>query len=268
MTPADDYAEIQRHLERFETNVPEILRRTKLTAAFAAEVEANVSVAQSRFTLAITGQMKAGKSTLINAIVGADLALVGVNETTATVNWFRHGTPEQARCFRAVWNDVQGSSDLLELHRKSDWSGDSALAERTRYLEFFSPAEFLRKVDVVDTPGLRSTIQSHGRFTQAFLNGSSNGQGSLDATERSEAESLFFGGIADCICYVLPPVVRVGDNEFLGRFAAQIGFRNRRRTTASGCCTNGNRFKRRRRGSRPKSKLKPRFKRCGRMSPK
>jgi hypothetical protein len=68
------------------------------------------------------------------------LAVTGVNETTATVNWFRHGTPEQTGKVRVVWKGKASSSDMIDGSRIKEWVGDSELAKRTRFLEFYSTA--------------------------------------------------------------------------------------------------------------------------------
>lgn len=211
MSHASDFEELHEQLHQFAQHVPGVLCRAKLTEELAKDIVATLSVAKSHFTMAVAGQMKVGKSTLINSMIGADLAIPGVNETTATVNWFRYGTVEQASQFRVVWNDAQQSSEMYDLSEKEKWLGNSEMAARTRYLEFFSPADFLKKVHVVDTPGTRSTIESHGEVSQGFLH----------AADRAEADTLFYGGIADCICYVLPHVTRIHDNEFLSKFAAE-----------------------------------------------
>jgi len=198
-------------LAGFTSRMPPILRRERLTEPLVPEVERSLAIAEAPFTLAVVGQMRLGKSTLINALVGAELAIPGVTETTATVNWFRHGTEEQSRRFRAVWNDVAGTSDEFELAEKDRWSGNSELATRTRFLEFFSMAEFLKRVHVVDTPGTRSTLAGHEQTARGFL--LSEG--------RAEHDSQFYGGVADCIIYVLPPVTHRNDSDLLGEFNAQ-----------------------------------------------
>ena len=43
--------------------------------------------------LAVAGKVKAGKSFLVNALLGVDIAMTGTTETTATVNIFKKGTP-------------------------------------------------------------------------------------------------------------------------------------------------------------------------------
>jgi len=210
-----EFQELQDRLQTYSESVPAILRRSKLTDELAADIErmlpsSKSALSEEHFTLAVAGQMRVGKSTLINAMIGADLAIPGVTETTATVNWLRHGTEEQASQFRVVWNDAAGSSDLIDMADKLKWSGSSELAARTRYLEFFSPAEFLKKVHVVDTPGTRSTFESHESAARGFLLGEG----------KAEKDTLYYGGITDCVAYVLPPVARQNDSEVLGQFAS------------------------------------------------
>jgi predicted GTPase len=43
--------------------------------------------------LAVAGKVKAGKSFLVNALLGVDLAMTGTTETTATINIFKKGIP-------------------------------------------------------------------------------------------------------------------------------------------------------------------------------
>ncbi len=211
MTSLLDLDALHIQLRQFAEKTPEILRRVKLTDELAGEVERSMAIADAPFTLAVVGQMRVGKSTLINALVGAELAIPGVTETTATVNWFRHGTPEQEGKFRVVWNDLAGTSDEFDLSKKNEWLGNSELAAKTRFLEFYSTAEFLKRVHIVDTPGSRSTISSHEEAARGFWL----------SERKAERDSLFYGGVADCIVYTLPPVPHQNDSDLLGMFTSQ-----------------------------------------------
>src|SRR6266516_870051 len=141
--------------------------RHRTTCDFAPRVQRLLEVAESLFTLAVVGQMRVGKSSLLNALIGADLAVVGVNETTATINWFTHGTEEQTRRFRVHWKGrPPEDKDLGEIQL---WVGESSLARETRKLEFFANTDFLKTADVVDTPGTRSLLAGHQETVDKFL---------------------------------------------------------------------------------------------------
>jgi hypothetical protein len=208
---ASDPESVLAQLRAFAEKVPLTLRTTRFTADLADEVERHAAAFDPGvLTLAVVGQMRIGKSTLINTLVGQDLALTGVTETTATINWFRHGTQEQARKFRVVWTGQPGGSEERDVSDVGKWAGDSELAARTRYLEFYGTADFLKLVQIVDTPGTRSVIEPHEQAIRGFLL----------AERRNEQATLYYGGSADCVVYVLPPVARQNDEDLLTEFAS------------------------------------------------
>ena len=59
-------------------------------------------------------------------------------------------------------------------------------------------------------PALGSTFESHEEAAERFLL----------AEGKAEKDSLYYGGITDCVAYVLPPVTRQNDSEVLGQFAS------------------------------------------------
>jgi GTP-binding protein EngB required for normal cell division len=115
--------------------------------------------------IAVMGEFNAGKSSFINALVGADVAPVGVTPTTATVNVLRYGPAGG----RVLYQD--GRAEDLPAAEVSPFLGrlgpDEAAA--VRMVEIFFPLEVLRRVEMVDTPGLNSLRPEHERVARAFL---------------------------------------------------------------------------------------------------
>ena len=188
----------------FAAELPSLLAEHQVVADLVPRVDRLIGAADKPFSVAVIGQMRSGKSSLLNALVGADLALTGVNETTATINIFKHGDQIQSDRFRAVWRDRPSEefprSDLIR------WQGDSEAARATRWLEFYAEAPFLRTADLIDTPGTRSVIEDHTRTIHEFL------------ALRADRETREQGDAADAILYVLPPVARQSDSELLADF--------------------------------------------------
>ncbi len=202
-------------LSAFLQSVPAMLKQSAETYDLASEVTGLSDVDVKPFSIAIVGQMRVGKSTLINAIVGDDVAITGVTETTATVNWIRKGSAEDSKHFRVVWDTEPPHSESFPRSQVSRWIGDSGQAQRTRYLEFFSPASFLDKIWIIDTPGSRSVYENHETGLRGLL-----------SEEKSDRDTYYYGGTADCLVYVLPPVARENDAEILGQFGATTRFAN------------------------------------------
>jgi small GTP-binding protein len=117
-------------LERFGADVEaEDLKRLR---------EARDSLA-GLFLLVIAGEFNAGKSSFINALLGERVLPEGVTPTTDRINLLRYG-PEE-------------SEQLLEAY----------LLERTY------PAELLREINIIDTPGTNAIIRRHEELTRDFI---------------------------------------------------------------------------------------------------
>jgi small GTP-binding protein len=117
-------------LERFGSDVaPDDLRRF-------AEAREQLS---GLFLLVIAGEFNSGKSSFINALLGQRVLPEGVTPTTDRINVLRHG-PEVSEQLREAY-----------------------LLERTH------PAEVLRELNIVDTPGTNAIIRRHEELTRDFV---------------------------------------------------------------------------------------------------
>jgi small GTP-binding protein len=117
-------------LERFGTDVAaEDLQRFR---------EAREQLA-GLFLLVIAGEFNSGKSSFINALLGERVLPEGVTPTTDRINVLRHGS--------AI----------------SEQPVEAFLLERTH------PAELLRELTVVDTPGTNAIIRRHEELTRNFV---------------------------------------------------------------------------------------------------
>lgn len=150
---------------------------TRLRAA-GAEVaadglEALARQAQDNCTVAVVGRVKAGKSSFINALLGGELAAVGETETTATINHFRNGIPDDPEkpvlCYwrggknepvsRAFLDSLQGN-DIETLRR----------ADGIDHLEYrLQDHPLLKGITLVDTPGIGAVVEEHENRTAEFM---------------------------------------------------------------------------------------------------
>jgi len=91
------------------------------------------------FLLVVVGEFNAGKSAFINALAGEKVMEEGVTPTTAQVTLLRYG--------------AERASQQVEPH----------------LLAVSAPAELLREIHIVDTPGTNAVIREHERITSGFV---------------------------------------------------------------------------------------------------
>ncbi len=117
--------------------------------------------------VAIAGKVKAGKSTLLNALVGEQLAKTDAGECTKIVTWYQHG-----HTYRVTLHMTDGTSRPARFSRESgpieiDLGG--AAAEQVARIVVEWPTKRLVDVTLIDTPGVASINSSVSDRALAFL---------------------------------------------------------------------------------------------------
>jgi small GTP-binding protein len=122
---------------------------------------AELAVERSRpVRVAIVGEFNAGKSTFINAVIGADIAPTGVLPTTATLHHLRYAPDAFARIqFHAdapseVKERIVPSSELRTALKAAD-------AAHVKRVEILQPIASLTRVEILDTPGFNAPDVRH-----------------------------------------------------------------------------------------------------------
>jgi small GTP-binding protein len=91
------------------------------------------------FLLVVAGEFNSGKSSFINALIGQNVLREGVTPTTDQINILKYG-PEAAERLREEF-----------------------------VLEILYPADVLREINIVDTPGTNAVIRRHEELTRDFI---------------------------------------------------------------------------------------------------
>lgn len=110
----------------------------------------------SPLTLVVCGEFKRGKSSLINAMLGEDVVTTNVTTETITTNRISYG-PHSNEIILSGGKRVKLSDD--ELQRDALGKILSELPERASRMEIRRPIEVLKKVTIIDTPGLGDAMQ-------------------------------------------------------------------------------------------------------------
>jgi hypothetical protein len=157
--------------------------------------------------VAIAGRLKAGKSTLVNALIGRRVAPTAVGECTRVVTRFRYGTADRVD---VVTRDGQRRSLPLD----DDGMIPQRLgvqAGRVAYVDVTLTSEKLRDLTVVDTPGLASADTRVSRRAQDAV-GTAPFDADIDADSASEVAA------AEAVVYVFTQAVRADDLRALEAF--------------------------------------------------
>lgn len=119
--------------------------------------------------VAVAGRVKAGKSTLVNAMVGELIAPTDARECTRVVTWYRDGVTYRVQGlpdggeFEPLRFDRDGGSLVIDLGHR--------LPEQLRCIDVTWPSSRLREMTLVDTPGIDSLTDGVTERAEAFLTG-------------------------------------------------------------------------------------------------
>ncbi|MFV2109033.1 dynamin family protein [Micromonospora sp. LOL_015] len=173
--------------------------------------------------VAIAGRLKAGKSTLVNALIGRRVAPTEVGECTRVVTQFRYGTADRVDVVRR-----DGSRVSLPLDPTGVIPQRLGVPRaRVAFVDVTLTSDRLRELTVIDTPGLSSTSAGVSESARGFLfagAGAPSGSagGPVDDTAPFDAgidgDSVGAVSGAEAIVYVFTQAVRDDDVRALEAF--------------------------------------------------
>ena len=142
-------------------------------AAFVApEAVEALTAAQTRLDgplrVAIAGKVKAGKSTLLNALVGERLAPTDTGECTKIVTWYQDGNG-----YQVLLHPRDGSPPVPAAFQRESTAIEVDLGGRdpadVDRLEITWPSSSLRMLTLIDTPGVDTLSEDIGARAYEFL---------------------------------------------------------------------------------------------------
>jgi small GTP-binding protein len=137
LSPAEE--EILREERRILNDLRASLIRFGASDENLAPLERSIEQLDELFLLVVVGEFNSGKSAFINALAGQSVMEEGVTPTTAQVTLLTYGADRSSR---------QVEPQLLAVT---------------------APAELLREIHIVDTPGTNAVIREHERLTTGFV---------------------------------------------------------------------------------------------------
>lgn len=169
-----------------------------------SEIEMAISQLSAPMRVAVAGYMKAGKSTLMNAILGKKIVLTGSLITTYTPTWFRYSDEESLEIVFEDGRRVGG----LRLDDLARWTaiesrGINPEIDQVSYVILNYPNEMLKQIELIDTPGLFSPEEKDSERTIRLL-----GLGDISNANQLGQSQV---SLADAIVYVFSSNFKVSD---------------------------------------------------------
>lgn len=146
----------------------------------------------------IVGRLKAGKSTLVNALVGARVAETAALEATAVVSVFQEGSPARAEAVLLDGRRVPVPTD------RGTVTALPVEADEVSHLHRWLPSASIRGHTLIDTPGLGTLTAENERRTRRVL---------IDGFEQTRTASVD----ADAAVFLFDSTPRADEAEFLRR---------------------------------------------------
>jgi GTPase SAR1 family protein len=136
---ADNYLQLRSKLETALTELLKLESQLQRDSQTLDTIQALITDIREPLLFVVVGEVKAGKSSLLNALFGQEFAKVDVLPATDRVYIFKYGSEERS------------------------------LEVSPRLTERYEPINFLRDFNVVDTPGTNTMVAEHQTITENFV---------------------------------------------------------------------------------------------------
>lgn len=110
-----------------------------------------------QYNVAVMGGFNCGKSTIINALLGAEILPTGPIATTATVNRIKYGSQEEQKVvvkFKGGGEKEIATGELIEYVTKLTSDKEARAAEVLEAVVYYPTRFCSNNIDLIDTPGL------------------------------------------------------------------------------------------------------------------
>jgi Dynamin family len=156
--------------------------------------------------VAVVGKVSAGKSTMVNALLGQCVAPTSVSECTRLVTWFHYGVPQHL--------EIQlKSGQLIDAQLTPEGKLPETLEvppEQVQALHCYLANDLLKWMTLIDTPGIGSVHEEYSSTTQELLS-------------QEEKDSSFAAQRADAVVFLFNQVLMQDELEALQMFHSASG---------------------------------------------
>ena len=141
--------------------------------SIVSEIDKTITTTEDSATVLFCGEFKRGKSSLVNAIIGAELCPTDIGIATSVVTTIKYGAVKKA--VRYYGNLLENADSLKS--EEIEWEdidkytmGDVLEIDNTILVELSYPSPFLKNgITIIDTPGIGGLDPRHAILTHMAL---------------------------------------------------------------------------------------------------
>lgn len=141
------------------------------------------------FTLVILGDFKRGKSTIINALLGKEIAPSNVSPETYTINEISYG--EKRSVEAVLQNGKRIPLEFADITRDRLEQRMKLFPDKVEYLDIRDDAPILKEMRIVDTPGLSDLDDLDRQVTEYLVNADAIMYAASGLLPFSESEQIY-----------------------------------------------------------------------------
>ncbi len=146
--------------------VYDISDEMEYTSLLEESIDLREKITENRFYLVVVGLFKRGKSSLINALLGKDMAPVDVTPLTSVITFFEYGVKEYAEVF---FNDGEKlKTEINEITEYVSEEKNPKNSKNVKYIRMLCNNDLLKDITLIDTPGIGSIFDHNTDTTLDF----------------------------------------------------------------------------------------------------
>src|ERR1039457_5291643 len=152
--PQLDYSKTASQLGQDLTMLKEFASQLDLKNSQELIEQVDCRLREHRFTVAVVGEFKTGKSTFVNALLGVDVVPTDVIPATATLNRMTYGLESRIEVVFKDGHKEQVEFDKLKEFVTKEYVTTDLLNSLDEVVVYHPAPYLLNNVDIIDTPGL------------------------------------------------------------------------------------------------------------------
>ncbi len=129
--------------------------------------EFSEKVTSDNFYLVMLGLFKRGKSSLINALLKDEIVPTGIIPLTAIITLIEYGSKKYAEIF--FINSDSKKVNILEVNQYVAEKENPKNIKQVSYVKIYHNSEILKRVTIIDTPGVGSSLEHNTETTNRFI---------------------------------------------------------------------------------------------------